>query len=77
MKNEPAPCRHQSRLDSFLPDAVDPSNLVDLESELAHGGRDNTARTEEIRLNVAAVVVQVLPNGNLVVQGRQEVRVNF
>ena len=67
----------ESRLDNFLPDAVDPSNLVDLESELEHGGRGNTARTEEIRLNIAAVVVQVLPNGNLAIQGRQEVRVNF
>jgi flagellar L-ring protein precursor FlgH len=67
----------ETRLDNFFPDAVDPNNLVDLESELEHAGRGNTARTEEIRLNVAAVVVQVLPNGNLVIQGRQEVRVNF
>ncbi len=67
----------ESRLADVLPNAVDPSNLVELESELEHGGRGNTARTEEIRLNIAAVVIQVLPNGNLVIQGRQEVRVNF
>lgn len=67
----------ETKLSKIFPEAVDPSNLVDLESELEHGGRGNTARTEEIRVNIAAVVIQVLPNGNLVIQGRQEVRVNF
>ena len=67
----------ESKLGEVFPDAVDPTNLVDLNSELEHGGRGNTARNEEIKLNVAAVVTQVLPNGNFVIQGRQEVRVNF
>jgi flagellar L-ring protein precursor FlgH len=67
----------ESKLDKIFPNAVDPDNLIDLNSELLNAGRGNTARTEEIRLNVAAVVTQVLPNGNLVIQGRQEVRVNF
>jgi flagellar L-ring protein FlgH len=67
----------ESELSNIFPNAVDPNNLVDLESDMEHGGRGNTARTEEIKLNVAAVVTQVLPNGNLVIQGRQEVRVNF
>ena len=67
----------ESKLDKIFPNAVDPDNLVDLNSDLLNAGRGNTARTEEIRLNVAAVVTQVLPNGNLVIQGRQEIRVNL
>lgn len=68
---------YESKLPEIFPDAVDPDNLVDLRSAMEHAGRGNTARNEEIKVNVAAVVTQVLPNGNLVIEGRQEVRVNF
>jgi flagellar L-ring protein FlgH len=65
-----------------LPDAkdgtpVDPSELVKLDSRSANDGRGSVARSETMRMDLAAIITQVLPNGNFVIQGRQEVRVNF
>jgi len=39
-------------------------------------GKGNIARSEAITVSLAAVVLQTLPNGNLAIAGRQEVRVN-
>jgi flagellar L-ring protein precursor FlgH len=66
----------ESRLKGVLPDAVDPSNLLKLGSDSANTGTGSVDRSETINLTVAAIVTQVLANGNLVIQGQQEVRVN-
>lgn len=54
-----------------------PSTLLATESVTSMDGKGNTDRKDEIATNIAGVVTQVLPNGNLVIEGRQEVRVNF
>lgn len=52
-------------------------DLVNMGSDTVNGGSGSVDRSESITLTVAAVVTQVLPNGNLIIRGHQEVRVNF
>ena len=49
---------------------------LDIGSSSTHAGTGETARSENLRLSVAAIVTDVLPNGNLIISGTQEVRVN-
>jgi flagellar L-ring protein FlgH len=51
--------------------------LGNLSSTSATQGQGNIDRSEQIQVSVAAVVTRVLPNGNLVISGTQEVRVNY
>lgn len=55
----------------------DPANLVGIDSTNSYNGTGTVNRSETISLTAAVMVTEVLPNGNLVIQGRQEVRVNF
>jgi flagellar L-ring protein precursor FlgH len=68
---------YETHLDKVFPEAIDPANLIDLSSNSNSQGAGSVNRDEEIKLRIAALVTQVLPNGNLVIAGRQEIRVNF
>lgn len=61
-----------------LPDlSLDPSKLVGFGNTSKSTGNGSVNRNEDLELKVAAVIIQKLPNGNLVIEGRQEVRVNY
>ena len=55
---------------------IDPKNLINTNSTNTNTGTGTIVRNETVTLRLAGVVTQVLPNGNLVVAARQEVRVN-
>ena len=53
-----------------------PGTLLNAQSTASSDGQGSINRQETLQTNIAAVVTQVLPNGNLVVEGKQEIRVN-
>jgi flagellar L-ring protein precursor FlgH len=55
---------------------INPSSLISASSGNGNTGTAEIKRNETITLRLAGVITQVLPNGNLVVAARQEVRVN-
>lgn len=54
-----------------------PGRILTADSTASSDGKGSVQRQESLQTSVAAVVTQLLPNGNLVVEGKQEVRVNF
>lgn len=55
---------------------ADPANLFSFGSTSGTSGTGAAARSEVVVVNLAAQVTQKMPNGNLVIAGRQELRVN-
>lgn len=68
---------YEQSLSRIFPQAINPANLIDFNSNTSNNGTGSIARSETITLRVAAIVTDVLPNGNLVIRGNQQVRVNF
>jgi flagellar L-ring protein FlgH len=60
----------------WLPRAASPDTLVSASGSQTTDGNGTAKRSETVTLRLAATVTQVLPNGNLVVNGKQEVRVS-
>jgi flagellar L-ring protein precursor FlgH len=76
--------KEDSGIDNFfgkskvpIMNAAVPTRIFTSDSTTSLDGKGSVNRSEALQTNVAAVVTQVLPNGNLVVEGRQEIRVNF
>ncbi len=60
-----------------LPGGQDPASLLSISGNNTSEGEGTVEREEIIETQVAAIVTQMLPNGNMVIKGSQEIRVNF
>ncbi len=65
------------RANERLPGGATLDEAVSARSSSSSRGEGSVQRSEELTLRVAATVVEVLRNGVLRIEGRQEVRVNF
>ena len=66
----------ENSLGRAFPGGFDPAKMIGTEGESNASGSGSVNRSERVSLTVAAVVTAVMPNGNMVIQGRQEVRTN-
>ena len=66
----------EAQLPKLIAKGLNVNSLVNTNSTNANTGTGTIKRAETITLRLAGEVTQVLPNGNLVVTARQEMRVN-
>lgn len=55
---------------------ADLANLLNLKNDSKFAGSGSTSRQETLQATVSAKVVEVIPNGNLMIEGRRSVKVN-
>ncbi len=67
----------ETQLQKILPHAANPASLLNASTNSKSDGVGSIARTDQVTVEMAMLVTQVLPNGDLVVMGHQEMRVNY
>ncbi len=68
---------YEGKLADFFPEGISPSSIAKMGSKMSNDGKGSIDRSEKINLRVAATITQVLPNGNLVLAGKQQMAVNY
>jgi len=59
-----------------LPDAFSSTNALSTSTNMSHDGKGEVKRNESIVTDMAAMIIQKLQNGNLVIKGTQEILVD-
>lgn len=63
-------------LEKWLPSRIDPTSLANTKSDSSFKGAGVTTRTSDLSASLTARVAEVLPNGDLVLEGVREIEVN-
>ncbi len=64
-------------LENVMPSVgLTPGSLVKMGSDTSNVGAGTINRSEAINMTLAALVTQILPNGNMVIAGHQQMKVN-
>jgi flagellar L-ring protein precursor FlgH len=66
----------EKKMYNVLPGTTNPASALSIEGTSANTGAGTVSRQEAVSTVMAAMVTQVLPNNNLVIEGQQQVRVN-
>lgn len=67
----------ENSVSKILPNSVNPASMIaGINSKSSHVSTGKIERKETVSIQLAAVVIQALPNGNFVIAGRQEIKVN-
>jgi flagellar L-ring protein precursor FlgH len=67
----------ETQINKVLPEGTTAGALASADTDSSSKGTGEIGREEKIEMKLAATVSQILPNGNMVIHGSQEVRVNF
>jgi flagellar L-ring protein FlgH len=63
-------------LEKKLPAMIDPTSLASLKHDTTFKGAGTTSRASDLTATITARVSEVLPNGDLVVEGVREIEIN-
>ena len=66
----------EAEYSKVLPQGISPAAVISMGNTHSTSGEGSIERSESIELTFAAVITQILPNGNLIIIGRQEIMVN-
>jgi flagellar L-ring protein precursor FlgH len=64
-------------VNNVLPGSSSADSMVNMKGSSSDSGAGKINRKETVQTTIAVTIIKVLPSGNLVVKGTQEVRVNF